>query len=690
MKTLFSLSIFFIFIYYTHAQGCLPEGITFTTQAQINNFQTNYPGCTEIEGNVMIGDINGICDITNLNGLSVLTSIGGRLSIGIINTLTLPNLTSLSGLENLTSIGGSLIVFSIPLTNMSGLEGLTSIGDSLYITFNNSLTSLTGLNNLNSVGGSVFIGHIGNPWWDNPILASLTGLENLTSIGNKLFIGNTALSSMAGLENLTSIGDGLIIGLPEWSANALLTSLTGLENLTSIGHYLTIDNNNALISLKGLDNIDPGSITQIDIRYNSSLSTCNIQSICEYIANPNSTVNISDNATGCNSDNEVSIACETHCLPDGIIFTTQSQIDSFQENYPDCSVIEGNVKIIDSLGSGNITNLNGLNILTSIGGSLSIGALVVPLPNLTSLSGLENLTSIGGSLEILSLPLTNLTGLEGLASIGDNLAIIDNQLLTSLIGLNNLITVGGGVYIGRVIGGNPPFDNPALASLTGLENLTSIGEKLVIGNTALSNMMGLENLTSIGDDLIIAPSELGGNTLLTSLTGLEKLTSIGRYLIIDHNNALISLTGLDNINSGSIIGLTIQNNPLLSLCKVQSICNYLASPNAFVGINDNATGCNTRGEVQSACDVGIDENNGFNDEINVYPNPASNKITIQTSTTPIKFELSILNINGKELISRLITESKTQIDINNLSNGVYFVRTTGEKTVQFGKFVKQF
>jgi hypothetical protein len=48
---------------------CLPEGINFTTQAQIDNFQTNYPGCTEIEGDVLILGSN----ITNLTGLSVLT-----------------------------------------------------------------------------------------------------------------------------------------------------------------------------------------------------------------------------------------------------------------------------------------------------------------------------------------------------------------------------------------------------------------------------------------------------------------------------------------------------------------------------------------------------------------------------------------------------------------------------------------
>ena len=57
------------------SQSCLPEGIIFTTQEQIDRFQTNYPNCTEIEGGVVIsGD-----DITNLKGLCVLTKIGRTL-----------------------------------------------------------------------------------------------------------------------------------------------------------------------------------------------------------------------------------------------------------------------------------------------------------------------------------------------------------------------------------------------------------------------------------------------------------------------------------------------------------------------------------------------------------------------------------------------------------------------------------
>ena len=57
--------------YFIMPHPCLPEGITFTTQEEIDNFQSNYPGCNEIEGDV---EINGD-DITNLNGLNVLTSM---------------------------------------------------------------------------------------------------------------------------------------------------------------------------------------------------------------------------------------------------------------------------------------------------------------------------------------------------------------------------------------------------------------------------------------------------------------------------------------------------------------------------------------------------------------------------------------------------------------------------------------
>ena len=68
---------YILYDYATDSIGthCLSDGITFTTQEEIDNFQTNYPYCSEIEGDVIIEG----ADITNLNGLSGLNSVSGFL-----------------------------------------------------------------------------------------------------------------------------------------------------------------------------------------------------------------------------------------------------------------------------------------------------------------------------------------------------------------------------------------------------------------------------------------------------------------------------------------------------------------------------------------------------------------------------------------------------------------------------------
>jgi len=48
-----------------------------------------------------------------------------------------------------------------------------------------------------------------------------------------------------------------------------------------------------------------------------------------------------------------------------------------------------------------------------------------------------------------------------------------------------------------------------------------------------------------------------------------------------------------------------------------------------------------------------------------------------------------MNVNGQQLITRHITEPKTVIDISSLPSGVYFVRLTGDKTVEVGKIIKE-
>ena len=285
-------------LYGARAQSCLPEGITFSTQGQINSFQTLHPGCKQIEGDVTISGYN----IANLNGLSVLTSIGGSLRI-VCNEI----LPSLSGLDNLTHIGGNLYVEgNMNLPDLSGLQNVTFVGIDVQVTDNVILGNLSGLEGLAVLNGRLWID-------DNAALTSLTGLNNLLSIaGTVRIFSNDALISFSGLENLVSVGGNLTVGGQGHLGglgNSSLTSLDALYNLSSIGGTIEIGYNPVLESLDGLDNIDAGSILGLSVYENAMLSECEVGSICDFLSSPGGTVNIYNNAPGCNSQAEVEAAC---------------------------------------------------------------------------------------------------------------------------------------------------------------------------------------------------------------------------------------------------------------------------------------------------------------------------------------------------------------------------------------------
>ncbi|NCA85084.1 MAG: T9SS type A sorting domain-containing protein [Clostridia bacterium] len=259
--TLFFIGLSLIIQHSALSQSCLPEGITFLTQQEIDNFQTNYPGCTDIEGDVWIHGFN----INNLYGLSVLTEIGGEL-----------------------------LVDSTQLTDLQGLNSLTNIGADLQIARNGFLDHLNGLDALTEISGTVFVSFSG--------VKNFLGMPEIASIGG-LEIYYTGTESFDGLQGITSINGNLNL-----SNGHYLKSLTGLENVESINGDLQIFLT-GLKSLSGLDNIDPNSIGNLSIYMNDSLSECEVESICNYLAEPGGSFNIHNNATGCNNQEEILDAC---------------------------------------------------------------------------------------------------------------------------------------------------------------------------------------------------------------------------------------------------------------------------------------------------------------------------------------------------------------------------------------------
>lgn len=334
------------------AQTCPGAPLTLSTQSQVNNFPTNYPGCTEVGVSITISGSN----ITNLNGLSQLQSITKSLFI-----LNCPALTSLSGLSNLTNISVELTIDNCDaLTTLNGLQNLPFIGGSLTISGNALLNNISALSGIDYINGVLQI-------TQNPALTNLTGLENVTFTGRYLQInGNNGLTSIGSLSSLTQVGNNvntngryLVI-----TSNPSLTTINGLNSLQSVGTYFDVSNNGNLTTLNAFSNLETvggdmsitgnaklTSILDFDnlssvggtltISNNNLLTDCEAQGICDYLDGPGPAV-IANNDPGCNSVAQVEAAClllpvkltrfQANNRPEGVILEWQTASEE-QNNY---------------------------------------------------------------------------------------------------------------------------------------------------------------------------------------------------------------------------------------------------------------------------------------------------------------------------------------------------------------------
>ncbi|MBK8699747.1 MAG: T9SS type A sorting domain-containing protein [Saprospiraceae bacterium] len=415
--------------------ACPTGNITFTSQAQIDAFPGNFPGCTTISGNVSVDGAG----INNINGLAGLTNITGMLEI------------KNSG-----------------ISDINPLSSLTYVGGPLRLRSNASLANINGLSNLTYVGGELEL-------WFLPLLTNVNPLSNLTYIGFHVGI----LSNIA------------------------LNSLQGLQNVTHVNGTLLIQQNNALTSLDGLQNMV--GFLNVNINTNPNLSSCSVESICDYLQIPANAATVFWNSGNCATRAAIEASCPT-CPVGNVTLSTQAQIDAFPIAYPGCTKITGDLRIESSM----VNNLAPLSQLTRV-----TGHVYIEHTPLTSLNGLHNITNIGGRLNFFDNPfLTSLNGLSSLTSIGANLQLWLLGSLTSLSGLSNLTSVGTDIAVGHC---------NQLTNLNGLHNVTSSNNIWIELNTALTSLNGLHNLGPI------LSLTIKNNPLLSECEVLPICNFVGNY-----------------------------------------------------------------------------------------------------------------------------------------------------------------
>ncbi len=483
MKSIHSLIFLFflLFIFQTSSgQSCLPDGLRLSSQQEIDDFSVNYPGCTEVEGYLIIDEPSSET-IDNLNGLSQLKIIRGYLSF-IGNR----SITSLAGLDQLEYVAGDLLFKSnIAMTSLAGLDQLEYVGGDLSFFGNHELVNFTGLGQLDSIGGDFILGEVSyNSLSGNNGLENMEGLDQLELVGGNIVLWqNFNIQSLDGLEQLKVIKGHLTL-----SFNDALSDMTSLSNLHTIGGGLSITYSENVLNLSGFSGLQNlGSLYLIG---NDKLQT----------------------TTGLGPIQELTGSVVVEKNDSLVDLSGLSELN----HLAGWLKIERNYSLMDLLG---------LSKLNHIGGS----AEIVTNISVENLAGLGELDSIGGHFHLIAMnEITDLSGLGQLKFIGDDFDLHHNSKLESTLGLENLTYIGNGLDL---------YSNTALEDLLGFSKLDSIGGWLGIRrNHALINLMGLGNLQKTGIGI-----RIGENSNLRSLEGLGPLDSIEWVDIYISENPLLSM-----------------------------------------------------------------------------------------------------------------------------------------------------
>lgn len=214
-----------------------------------------------VDGDVKIRD-SGPVDTTALRDLS---RINGDLIVDGFESAG----TSILDFPDLEHIDGHFIVEDVGSLELGSFSDLEFIGGDLRL-HEAGILQIVGFEELEVIGGDLHL-------VDLP-LQRLEGFNDLQRVDGSVRLKDlgSALTEIAAFDELESIDGDL-----ELIDNALV-SLSAFDDLRSVGGSLTIDSNDALLSLN-LPDLETLGGTSLVIRRNDLLSTCAAEDLVDWL-----------------------------------------------------------------------------------------------------------------------------------------------------------------------------------------------------------------------------------------------------------------------------------------------------------------------------------------------------------------------------------------------------------------------
>lgn len=117
----------------------------------------------------------------------------------------------------------------------------------------------------------------------------------------------------------------------------------------------------------------------------------------------------------------------------------------------------------------------------------------------------------------------------------------------------------------------------------------------------------------------------------------------------------------------------------------QSGCTKTYCDSSFISKESNTM---ISVNVISPTVTGIIKNSNDDNFVSIFPNPATDNITITNYAKKYNGIIAIYDIQGEMLIQQPLQEERTRIDISSLTKGMYFIKLMNGKSILSGKFIK--
>jgi len=628
----YKLTLVYLLVFLNHyisSQTCL-NGLTFVSrQSQLDSLKILYPDCKEIEGQIIIAG---------------------------------PDINNYDGMKQFEKIRDLQLHVGVQIFDLSGFGSLKEV-DVFWLWSGPSLTNLQGLDNLQRCNGSFTIRNV-------PSLINLSGPDKLEYIASLSIENNGGLISTEGMYNLKKL-DYLYI-----SENPELLAVEGFSQLDTISTLMQINLNPKLTHLDGLENLK--YVGDLKIRSNILLSSVDALNGITYIK----------------SNFEISGNKALEYMPefDSLKFVggnLRIPGDNPPAPQPPTDYSLKKVPMFPSLTYiGNELHIGGIYSITefySFPKLKELNRLVVSLNNLHSFDAFNELELIRGSLTLNNNNfLTKLKGFKSLKEVTGQIGM-RNFALEEIIGFDKLEKVG---HISMTANGQ-------LKELTCFKNVKTLRNGLTLDHNSnvqeidFSGLESIEHPNSTGELAILNMRKIKS---LTSFSNLKKLTGV---INIRYNWELESLSGLDNIDYKDIKTIILDGNRFgnstigLSDCSIKSICDHLLIGNGgFSTLRNNIEGCNTTTEIREKCLVSTDDvENQLRASINIFPNPAQDRISVTSQNGEVIKHLAITTIDGM-VLDLPSAGTDNSLDISTLPNGIYILFCTIDGTRVNKPFVK--